>query len=86
MSGWLWYVGAMWIDSRNILKVDPTRFLMDWMRYMRKITLVHILGKMGLLLIEMKRQQLEQVGGGEDQEFDFGCAKVEMGSRQLEIK
>lgn len=31
---------------------------------MRKITLVHILGKMGLLLIEMKRQQLEQVGGG----------------------
>lgn len=53
---------------------------------MRKITLVHILGKMGLLLIEMKRQQLEQVGGGEDQEFDFGCAKIEMGSRQLEIK
>lgn len=64
MSGWLWYVGAMWIGSRNILKIDPTRFLMDWMWYMRKITLVHIFGKMGLLLIEMKRQQLEQVGGG----------------------
>lgn len=47
--------------------------------------LVHILGKMGLLLIEMKRQQLEKVWG-EDQEFDFGCAKVEMGIRQLEIK
>lgn len=27
MSGWLWYVGAMWIDSGNILKVDPTGFL-----------------------------------------------------------
>lgn len=34
------------------------------MVYEKNYFLVHILGKMGLLLIEMKRQQLEQVGGG----------------------
>lgn len=65
MSGWLWYVGAMWIDSGNILKVDPTGFLdgLDVV-YEKNYFLVHILGKMGLLLTEMKRQQLEQVAGG----------------------